>query len=68
MQISHCFSSYNFGGGVQLQNTDYNICVRRESGYCGIEFSAATPESSPDSFQTDSTIANVGTAVSWVAD
>ena len=27
-----------------LANLDYSICVRREAGYCGIEWSTGTPE------------------------
>lgn len=31
--------NYNFDGAQALQNQDTNICVRREQGYCGIDWS-----------------------------
>ena len=43
------FSSYNFAGGVQLQNIQYTICIRQELGFCGIEY-RTQDGTSPDTF------------------
>merc|ERR1712038_747686 len=44
--------SYNWPT-VQLQSKDYQYCIRREQGYCGIQYSQAVPTTSPDSFDTE---------------
>ena len=40
---------------VALDDVDYTICVRQESGYCGIQwtpaYSTSTAAASPDPFQ-----------------
>lgn len=42
-------TSFNWGNGiVQLQSLDYTICIRKEYGYCSIEYAPAqglTPDS-----------------------
>ena len=43
------FKSYNFAGGVQLQNIQYTICIRQELGFCGIEY-RTQDGTSPDTF------------------
>merc|ERR1711879_48765 len=43
------FESYNFAGGVQLQNIQYTICIRQELGFCGIEY-RTQDGTSPDTF------------------
>ena len=45
-----------------LDNTQYSICVRQETGYCGIEWSAADT-TTPDSFDLTSDL-TTGVAVS----
>merc|ERR1712223_1725410 len=45
-------SSYNWPN-VQLRAKDYQHCIRREQGYCGIQLSQAVPTTSPDSFDTE---------------
>ena len=45
-----------------LDNTLYSICVRQETGFCGIEWSAADT-TTPDSFDLTSA-ATTGLAVS----
>jgi len=50
--ISGTVASYNWPN-VQLQNTDMNICIRREEGYCGVQLSQAVPYTSPDSFDVN---------------
>merc|ERR1712241_845325 len=47
-------SSYNWAN-VQLQAKDYQHCIRREEGYCGVQLSQAVPSTSPDSFDLDDT-------------
>jgi len=49
---SGTISSYNWAN-VQLRAKDYQHCIRREMGYCGIQLSQAVPTSSPDSFETE---------------
>ena len=45
-----------------IDNTQYSICVRQETGFCGIEWSAADT-TSPDPFDLTSD-ATTGLAVS----
>lgn len=42
--------SYNYQGGVHLANQNYNNCIRREQGYCGIAYS-----NGPSAFQLSGT-------------
>jgi len=51
--VSGTVTSYNWPN-VQLRAKDYNICIRREEGYCGIQYSQAVPYTSPDSFDLSS--------------
>jgi len=39
--------NYNDASGLQLSNTDYTMCVRRERNFCGIQYTAC-----PDSVST----------------
>merc|ERR1712038_699610 len=50
--VSGTISSYNWPN-VQLRAKDYQYCIRREQGYCGIQYSQAVPTTSPDSFDTE---------------
>lgn len=50
--VSGTISSYNWPN-VQLRAKDYQYCIRREQGYCGIQLSQAVPTTSPDSFDTE---------------
>merc|ERR1711997_943945 len=60
--------SYNWYGAVQLQNTDFVTCIRREKGYCGMAYSQAQG-TTIDSFDLDDNAAalngqgNVGAAI-----
>jgi len=61
--ISGTVASYNWPN-VQLRNTDWNICIRREEGYCGLQLSQAVPYTSPDSFEVN----DLATAVTGAAN
>merc|ERR1711881_541671 len=39
--------------GIQLRNTDWTFCIRREEGYCGIQYTQALPATTPDTFALD---------------
>ena len=47
--ISGEIRSFNFDGGIQLRDIQYTICVRRESGFCGIQYTVQD-NTTPDSF------------------
>jgi len=49
--VTGTVSSYNWAN-VQLKNKFYTHCIRKEAGYCGIQYTQAVPATSPDSFQT----------------
>ncbi|TRY74065.1 hypothetical protein TCAL_12359, partial [Tigriopus californicus] len=46
---SGTMQSYNFGGGVQLQNQRYLLCIRRKTGFCGFQLTESQT-SAPDPF------------------
>merc|ERR1711981_1119454 len=50
--VSGIVKSYNWPN-TQLRNTDWTFCIRREVGYCGIQYTQALPYTSPDSFALD---------------
>merc|ERR1711981_124397 len=50
--ISGAIWSYNWPY-IQLRNKDFTFCIRREFGYCGIQYTQALPATSPDSFALD---------------
>jgi len=59
--VTGTFKSYNQAGGTMLQNTDFNTCIRREAGYCAIQFATSMPAAgTPDNFQLDTAVANAG--------
>lgn len=64
--ISGQVSSYNWPN-VQLKGKDYTYCIRRESGYCGLQLSQVVPYTSPDSFDLSS-IGTVGNANGAIGD
>eukprot|EP00094_Tigriopus_californicus_P013440 TCALIF_13000-PA protein Name:"Protein of unknown function" AED:0.29 eAED:0.29 QI:18/0.9/0.81/1/0.4/0.45/11/50/341 len=41
------FESYNFQGGQLINNQNYVTCIRREEGYCTIQYSEASSTTSP---------------------
>lgn len=47
--ISGEVKSFNFDGGIQLRDIQYSICVRREAGFCGIQY-IVQDNTTPDSF------------------
>ena len=59
--------SYGFLGGHVVTGSDYTSCIRRENGYCAIQYvpaqdgSTVSSYSSIDSFQVDPTAAAVNT-------
>ena len=59
--------SYGFLGGHVVTGSDYSSCIRRENGYCAIQYvpaqdgSTVSSYSSIDSFQVDPTAAAVNT-------
>jgi len=50
--VSGIVKSYNWPH-IQLRNKDWTFCIRREVGYCGIQYSQALPATSPDTFALD---------------
>lgn len=59
--VSGEVKSFNYAD-VMLDDTLYSICVRQETGYCGIEWSSADT-TTPDPFDLTSDL-TVGVAVS----
>ena len=67
--------SYGFLGGHVVAGSDYTSCIRRENGYCAIQYvpaqdgSTVSSYSSIDSFQVDPTAAvNTNTITpTWTA-
>jgi len=57
---SGSFSSFNWPNG-QLLSQDMTYCVRREEGYCGIQYFQASPMTAPNSFML-ANAANLATA------
>merc|ERR1712241_47828 len=53
--VTGTIASYNWHGSVQLRAKDYQHCIRREAGYCGIQYSQVLPYTSPDSYDLDDT-------------
>jgi len=59
--------SYGWKGGHVVTGSDYSSCIRRENGYCAIQYvpaqdgSTVSSYSSIDSFQVDPTAAAVNT-------
>jgi len=64
---SGLLQSYNWLGGQQITGSDYTSCIRRENGFCAIQFtpaqdgSTAESYSSIDTFQVDPTATAVNT-------
>ncbi|XP_023329555.1 uncharacterized protein LOC111702179 isoform X2 [Eurytemora carolleeae] len=50
---SGSFSSFNLANNVHLANQDYNICMRREAGYCSISYLATTFQVSAVDFKNN---------------
>ena len=59
--------SYGFLGGHVVTGSDYTSCIRRENGYCAIQYvpaqdgSTVSSYSSIDTFQVDATAIAVNT-------
>merc|ERR1712083_205870 len=49
--VSGTVTSYNWPS-IQLKSKAHNMCIRREAGYCGIQYQAYSA-TSPDSFALD---------------
>jgi len=58
------FESFNRGVTTPIMPTslNYNICMRQEKGYCGMQVSESNPGGTPDSFLITESI-GAGTAI-----
>ena len=61
--VTGTVESFNFGNGM-IGTFDYTVCVRREVGYCGIEWSEYDT-TSPDPFTLDDALTK-GAGVSFI--
>ena len=50
--------SYNWPT-IQLKATDWTFCIRREEGYCGIEYTQSSPFANPNTFQLDTSARSI---------
>ena len=41
--VSGNVQTFNYAGNVVLRNQQYSACIRKESGYCGIEWKPTQP-------------------------
>merc|ERR1719273_1792576 len=66
--VSGAVTSYNWKGKVQLANTDYVHCVRREKGFCAIQWTASS-STSPSGWTVDGsdTVAKAGSSAAVTA-
>lgn len=55
--ISGELKSINFDGGIQLRDIQYTICIRREVGSCGIQYTVQD-NTTPDSYDLSDATAN----------
>ena len=55
--ISGEVKSFNFDGGIQLRDIQYTICIRREPGSCGIQYTVQD-NTTPDSYDLSDASAN----------
>ena len=55
--ISGEVKSFNFDGGIQLRDIQYTICIRRETGSCGIQYTVQD-NTTPDSYDLSDASAN----------
>jgi len=55
--ISGEVKSFNFDGGIQLRDIQYTICIRRETGSCGIQYTVQD-NTTPDSYDLSDATAN----------
>ena len=55
--VSGELKSINFDGGIQLRDIQYTICIRREVGSCGIQYTVQD-NTTPDSYDLSDATAN----------
>ena len=60
--ISGELKSFNFDGGLQLRDIQYTICIRREAGSCGIQYTVQD-NTTPDSFDLSDATANANVKI-----
>ena len=54
--------SFNFDGGIQLRDIQYTICIRRELGFCGIQY-IVQDNTTPDSYDLSDASANANVRI-----
>ena len=63
--ISGEVKSFNFDGGIQLRDIQYTICIRRETGSCGIQYTVQD-NTTPDSYDLSDAATNVNVGYSFL--